>query len=123
MHESRRAFLSTIGGATACLAATQRLLGQRSITPPPPPQPADTHVPYTSPKGSRHDAVHRALLEKSEREFRAGIEELYRLTSELRNEVQKTTTSDVLSVGVYRKTQEIENLAKQLKKKAAHAIS
>jgi len=46
------------------------------------------------------------------------VERLHQLTSELRDEVQKTVTSDVLSIGMYRKTEEIEKLAKQLKLKA-----
>ncbi len=58
------------------------------------------------------------MLLQNEREFRAGVERLHKLTSELRDEVQKTVTSDVLSIGMYRKTEEIEKLAKQLKLKA-----
>jgi hypothetical protein len=57
-------------------------------------------------------------LQENEREFRAGIERLYQLTSELRDEVQKTVSSDVLSVRIYKKTEQIEKLAKQLKNKA-----
>jgi hypothetical protein len=46
------------------------------------------------------------------------VERLYQLTGELRDEVLKTTTADVLSVRMYKKTEEIEKLAKQLKAKA-----
>ena len=121
MPESRRTFLAAVAAATGSLAATQVLFAQQSVTPPPRPAPGDIHLPDAGrPKAPRVDP---ALLEKNEREFLAGIEELYRLTSALRDEVHKTTTSDVLSMGVYKKTQEIEKLAKQLKNKAAHAIS
>src|SRR6266851_5014959 len=49
---------------------------------------------------------------------RAAVERLYQLTSELRDEVQKTVTSDVLSIRMYKKTEEIEKLVKQIKSKA-----
>ncbi|HXN51440.1 MAG TPA: hypothetical protein VN943_05830 [Candidatus Acidoferrum sp.] len=57
-------------------------------------------------------------MQENEREFRAGVERLYQLTSELRDEVQKTVTSEVLSIRMYKRTEEIEKLAKQLKSKA-----
>jgi hypothetical protein len=58
----------------------------------------------------------RALLPANEKEFRAGVERLYQLTGELRDEVRKTLTTDVMSVRMYKKTEEIEKLAKQLRK-------
>ncbi len=58
------------------------------------------------------------VLLQNEKEFRAGVERLYQLTSDLRDEVQKTMTTDVLSVRMYKRTEEIEKLAKQLKSKA-----
>ena len=64
-----------------------------------------------------HQSAKRALQE-NEREFRAGVERLYQLTSELHDEVQKTSTNDVLSIRMYKKTEEIEKLAKQIKSKA-----
>jgi heme oxygenase len=63
-------------------------------------------------------AAKRAILLEQEKEFREGVERLYTLTRELRDEVQKTTTTVVLSVHIYKKTEEIEKLAKQLKNKA-----
>jgi len=60
----------------------------------------------------------KELLRQNEKEFRAGVERLYQLTSDLREEVQKTMTTNVLSVRMHKKTEEIEKLAKQLKSKA-----
>jgi len=60
----------------------------------------------------------KSALLQNEKEFRAGVERLYQLTSDLRDEVQKTMTTEVLSVRMYKKTEEIEKLAKQLKSKA-----
>src|SRR5260370_30079034 len=60
----------------------------------------------------------RAFRRKMSGNFRAGVERLYELTSELRHEVQKTVTSDVLSIRMCKKTEEIEKLVKQIKSKA-----
>jgi hypothetical protein len=46
------------------------------------------------------------------------VDRLFQLTSELREEVQKTPTTDVLSMRMVKKTEEIEKLAKVLKAKA-----
>jgi hypothetical protein len=51
-------------------------------------------------------------------EFREGVERLYQLTAELRQDVQQTPTSAVLSVPMVKKAEAIEKLAKQLKNKA-----
>ena len=58
------------------------------------------------------------MLQLNEKEFREGVERLYQLTSELREEVQKTATTDVLSIRMVKKIEEIEKLAKVLKAKA-----
>jgi hypothetical protein len=58
------------------------------------------------------------MLQQNEREFREGVEQLSMLVNELKEEVEKTTATDVLSVRMYKKAQEIEKLAKQIKNKA-----
>jgi hypothetical protein len=106
--------------ASCATAGDSLLFAQRAKTLPDPPEsagkvnPAQTGAAQTS----RQKSAKKAMLLQNEREFRAGVERLYKLTSELRDEVQKTVTSDVLSIGMYRKTEEIEKLAKQLKLKA-----
>ena len=63
-------------------------------------------------------AAKRARMQQDEKEFREGVERLYQLSGELREEVQKTATTEVLSVRMVKKTEEIEKLAKLLKNKA-----
>jgi hypothetical protein len=119
MRETRRKFLVIFGAAAAWLSASKVLLfAQRPIYPPPPPEPGETHVPGASASPAERDAARRALLRQHEKEFREGVQRLYELTSELRDEVQKTTTSEVLSIRMVKKTEQIEKLAKELKNKA-----
>jgi heme oxygenase len=80
------------------------------------PNPAEVH---SDPAAAA--AAKRARLIQNEKEFREGVEHLYQLTSDLRDELQKTVTTDVLSVRMVKKTEEIEKLAKLLKNKAKGA--
>ena len=75
--------------------------------------PAEIHA---NPQAAA--AAKRARLQQNEKEFREGVDRLYQLTGELREEVQKTPTTDVLSMRMVKKTEEIEKLAKVLKAKA-----
>jgi hypothetical protein len=118
MLETRRVFVLAMTGAAGFLAA-EELLAQYPPTPPPPPQPAETPNPaemHSNPRAAA--AARRARLQQNEKEFRNGVDRLYELTVELREEVQKTTTTEVLSLRMVKKTEEIEKLAKVLKNKA-----
>lgn len=120
MRESRRRFFASAALLSGSFAVPKGIsFAQFPPTPPPPPKPAQ--VP--NPAENRTDpvavaAARRARLLQNEREFREGVERLYQLTSELRDELQKTVTTDVLSVRMVKKTEEIEKLAKLLKSKA-----
>jgi hypothetical protein len=85
---------------------------------PTPPPPAEQGSVTTVSPGTDPAAAKRAHLAKNEKDFREGVQRLYQLVDELRTEVQQTPTPDVLSVRMYKKTEEIEKLARQLKSKA-----
>jgi len=118
MRETRRRFVLALVAVAGCLAAQETLLrAQRRRGFPDPPEPAEKQNPAAAaPDESRRSA--KSVSQENEREFRAGVERLYQLTGELRDEVQKTVTSDVLSIRMYKKTEEIEKLVKQIKSKA-----
>jgi hypothetical protein len=120
MLETRRLFVMTMAAAGGFLAAENGWpFAQYPPTPPPPPKPAETPNPaeiYSNPQASA--AAKRARLQQNEKEFREGVERLYQLAGELRGEVEKTATTDVLSMRMVKRTEEIEKLAKVLKAKA-----
>jgi len=120
MRETRRVFVMAMAAAAGFLAAEDGWpFAQYPPTPPPPPQPAE--IPNSAEIRSNPQATaaaKRAWLKQNEKEFREGIERLYQLSSELREEVQKTTTTDVLSIRMVKKTEEIEKLARRLKNRA-----
>ncbi len=120
MRETRRGFVMVMATAAGFLAAAEGWpFAQYPPTPPPPPKPAETPNPaeiHTNPQTTA--AAKRAMLQQNEKEFRQGIERLYQLTSELHEEVQKTATTEVLSVRMVKKAEQIEKLAKMLKNRA-----
>jgi hypothetical protein len=126
-RETRRRFLATVAIAGSAFAAGNGMLAEASEfaggqTPrgmPKPPAPAEPKGQgETGSQTANAQAAKRALLLQHEKEFRDAVERLYTLTGELRDEVQKTIATEVLSVHMYKKTEEIEKLAKQLKSKA-----
>ncbi len=123
MRESRRAFVMSVAAAASALATMPTVLcAQRPIIPPPPPEPAEKGNPvdvHSNPAATA--AAKRTLLLKNEKEFREGVERLYQLTSALRDELQKTATTDVFSLHIVKQTEEIAKLAKLLKSKAKSA--
>jgi hypothetical protein len=123
MRESRREFFVSAALLSGALVGSNGIsFAQFPPTPPPPPQPAQMPNPaqvHSDPAAAA--AAKRARLLQNEKEFREGVERLYQLTSDLRDELQKTMTTDVLSVRMVKKTEEIEKLARLLKSKAKSA--
>ncbi|MGC1616998.1 MAG: hypothetical protein WA765_00770 [Candidatus Acidiferrum sp.] len=124
MAETRRSFLMTLVVAASCsVAAGKSVFVQvRKNNPfPSPPQPAETENPAeTAAAAAKSDPnnAKKLALEQNEKVFREDVERLYQLAGELKEEVEKTPTTEVFSVQMYRRTEEIEKLAKQLKAKA-----
>jgi hypothetical protein len=121
MRETRRKFVIGLAVGIFLAAGAESLFSQRHARQPNLHQQPD-HPPVI---GIGDDAAQletkgakAALLLQNKKDFREGVEHLSVLVNELREEVDKTATTDVLSVRMYKKAQEIEKLAKQIKNKA-----
>jgi hypothetical protein len=120
-----RARLLYMYAAIALIAATLSIApGSRGIAQtmprrfPAPPPSAQDDSDKKQPPALGQQSARKAQLAQNEKDFREGVDRLYELTNELRNEVRNTPPSGVLSVSTYKKTEEIEKLAKRLKNKA-----
>lgn len=118
MLETRRDFvlaLAVLSGSL--LAARSPALAQRTTGFPRPPKPADPQEQDKNDLSRPKDLTtsRQARLPFNEKQFRTDVEKLWQLSSDLRNEVQSTATSKVFSVSMFRKTEEIEKLARRLK--------
>ena len=127
MEEARRRFLISLTAAISCIVAMRGLAQEpkkKDSPAPDPPQPAEILNPAEAAAAAAAAARQnsqiskRAALLQNEKEFRAGVNRLNELVSELKEELDRTTTTDVFSVQMYKRTEEIEKLAKQLKGKA-----
>jgi hypothetical protein len=86
---------------------------------PAPPAPADPDAQdKDAHPGIDPQTAKRVMAAKNEKEFREGVEKLFQMATELRDELAQAPKMNVLSVRMYKKTEEIEKLAKQLKSKA-----
>lgn len=124
MEKTRRNFLAILGtwGASFAFFAkplvAQGSQGQSSTTQNPPTFPKSTE-----PKGKDGDVAptspsNKALLEENDKDIKKSVEKLFQLASELKTEVEKTDSVQVLSLGLVRKAEEIEKLAKEIKTRA-----
>jgi hypothetical protein len=114
--ESRRKFLTTIIGVGVpagilALMPSAQVRGQRPQPPPPkePQKEDDRNPPKIDPK---------LILESNQKEIKKNVEKLYDLASELKAEVEKTDSVQVLSMAMLRKTEEIEKLAREIRSRA-----
>jgi len=118
MFDSRRYFLKNLAGLSGSFRVQQRappIPRPRRRTPVDPPAPAEKQdtEPAVSPS-----EVRRVQLLEQEKEFRETIAQLFAKVRDLKLQVDSVHTSDVFSVAIFKEAQEIEGLAKRLKKYA-----
>lgn len=120
MFDTRRRFLMALAtvGAIGTLAK-QTLSGQsRPSGRPSSGPPGD---PDATPDGSEvfpAKSASKAMLEANEKDIKKNIEKLYQLATDLKSEVEKTDSSQVLSLALLKKADEIERLAHDIKTRA-----
>ena len=91
---------------------------KRPGLPAPPPSADPSAQDQNASNGIDPQTAKRVMAAKNEKEFREGVQKLYEMATELRDELAQAPKMNVLSVRMYKKTEEIEKLAKQLKSKA-----
>ena len=117
MKTGRRFFLS---GIAASLAGTRALLaggqGQRHDNPPHIPQ-----IPDASGSNGADDiplpprADPKVHLKEDQKELRRDVDHLLQLAKDLKDESDKTPGTDVLSLSLVKKAEDIEKLARQIR--------
>lgn len=112
MIGDRRGFLSWL--ATACVSAGAFAAAHRGY--------AQGRRADQRPKDEANEPPvpppTKAILKENEKDIKKDIEKLFQLASELKAEVEKTDSSQILSLAMVRKAEEIEKLAKGIKNRA-----
>ncbi len=117
MADTRRGFLTILAGTVtlgllrAGIVRGQSKPSSRPATANPSMEPESSDpVPPKSPT--------KALLEANEKDIKKNIEKLYQLATDLKTEVEKTDSAQVLSLAMVKKAEEIEKLAREIKTRA-----
>ncbi len=116
MFSSRRQLLLSAAAALSAACFRPRsLVAQEGGSPPPltPPRVVERKNP---PEPSGPTA--QALLEQNQKAIKKDVEKLFDLATQLKTDVEKTDATAVLSLPLVKKAEEIEKLAKQIKKHA-----
>src|SRR5215831_8979514 len=113
MHRTRRAVFKLIVGAAGMVTAGAWLASGQDASQRNPsrtaPNQDSTFDPNVDPKRAK------AVLEENQKDMKKNIEKLFQLASELKEEVEKTDSTTMLSLAMLRKTEEIEKLARMIR--------
>ncbi len=110
MNSERRSFLGLI---TLLFGGAAVFAGQPPIAQNPPPKFPPRQRPPDLEPAPKPDM--RAVLKANQKDLQKDVDRLAELARELKKEVDKTDASEVLSLNVVRKAEEIEKLAKHVK--------
>ncbi len=121
MNETRRKFMIGLVAGGIWATGAELLFAQRHAPRPnlkqQPNFPENSVADQLGKVGSAK-AEKATMLPQNEQELRESVERLSVLVNELKEDVERPGTADVLSVKTYKKAQEIEKLAKHIKNKA-----
>jgi DNA-binding ferritin-like protein len=108
---SRRTFLGELLGAGLAAGLAERIaaLGQTPDATQEKPLPPENAPEAPLPP------IDKRILEENQKDIKKKVEKLYELASQLKEEVEKTDSSKVLSLNLVRKAEEIEKLARDIK--------
>jgi hypothetical protein len=118
MENGRRSFLwnfaVVLTGAEGFFATTQRRAPSRPPSMPRIPDAGASNGPMDDPPfPPRPDP--KTQLKESQKHLRRDADRLLQLAQELKDEADKTEQTDVLSLSLVHKAEEVEKLAKQIK--------
>ncbi len=116
MLDTRRCFLKNLAGVSSSFLIFQSsppIPTPRRRTPVDPPAPAEKQDTENPVDTSR--ITQRARLQAQEKEFRETMARLFAKVQDLKAQVDALHSSDIFSIAIFKQTQEIEKLAKQLK--------
>lgn len=116
MLDNRRCFLKNLAALSSSFLLFQSsppIPGthpRHPIDPPPPAEPQDADHPADDTRN-----VKRVRLQAQEKQFRETMATLAAKVNDLKTQVDALHPNDVFSIAIFKQTQEIEKLAKQLR--------
>lgn len=117
MRDSRRNLLRTILTATPAIFMAAPIGGAQDPFPKP-PSPMRSNEDDEANRNPNAKPSTKVLLEENQKDIKKNIEKLFELASQLKEQVEKTDATTVLSLSMVKKAEEIEKLARQIKERA-----
>jgi len=117
---SRRAAVLAIFGAAGALVAGSASGAEAQGPPQPRPSPNTPNPDHPWGLAGHGDKPEpsKAMAKQNQEEVKVSVQKLYELATELKEQVDKSDASMVLSLSVVKKSQQIEKLAKHVKELA-----
>jgi len=112
MEKNRRSLLQALSAVAVSMFFFAAARGQdASSTKTGPLRPDDDANGPSKPST-------KAVLEENQKDIKKNVEKLFDLASQLKDQVEKTDSTSVLSLAMVKKADEIERLARQIKERA-----
>jgi hypothetical protein len=113
---TRRTFLAALLFVGIFWSATGTWIRGQAPMPikPAPQEPRQGQDPDAPPLPN----LEKKVLEDNEKDMKKKVERLYELASELKDQVDKTDSTKVLSMDLLKKTEEIEKLARDIRNRS-----
>jgi len=119
MNSTRRYFVQAVLGAplagVAFEALAWRTMAQQGPTSQQPPRSPFPQGPAEKTLPDEPKIDPKLILKHNQQQIHDDILRLYDLAGQLKEQVNKTDSSNVLSLGLVQKAEEVEKLAKQIK--------
>ncbi len=109
---TRRTFLGGLLTAGVATGLAGKLAGGQD---PNPDAAQDKRFPPENAPEAPLQPMNKRILEENQKGIKKKVDKLFQLASELKEEVDKTDSSKVLSLNLVRKAEEIEKLARDIK--------
>lgn len=110
--KTRKPFLLILFLIGVSLGLAGQLTRGQNPVPRSPNPPGSTAPDSDSPTPPIMD---KKILESNDKDMKKKVQQLYELASQLKDEVEKTDSSKVLSLDLVKKAEEIEKLAHDIK--------
>jgi len=117
MLDSRRSFMRAVAGMGGALAAewAPKMLAQTPQPMPSPNAPANQNVPAGMDGPDIIKPNKAAVNPLNQEQIAAKVQQLYKLASELKEQVEHTDLKSTFPLEFVKKAQQAEKLAKQIK--------
>jgi hypothetical protein len=115
--ETRRSFLAGLALVGACSGlSTDAMLSQNPAASTPTQKPVPGHPPEADVP--LIPDPEKKILENNDKDMKKKVEQLYQLAKDLKDEVEKTDSTRVLSLDLVRKSEAIEKLAHDIRNRS-----